>query len=303
MESVAPDGLSISLGITRTTCLWGQRSRANPTGRITVSPDVSPAPQADDPSEVSSRWLGFAFALVVYLVGVRTLLYLVGFLCNKFVPKGIDQGPVGGGAISIAIDLALLLSFFVVHSLMVRPVIKVRILRILHPSLERSVYVLVASLHLMLLFWFWNPLPVEVWSFDSILARRLVWSLNIAAWLIALIAIKTLQHTRLFGLRPAWRRLRRQPPDSDPMVATYLHARVRHPMYLGFLLGVWTSPDMTRGHLLFAASCSLYILIGIHFEERELVRKYGDSYRLYRRRVGGLVPRRLRLGGPSSGED
>lgn len=232
---------------------------------------------------------GFVFALITYVVAVKTLLYLIGFLSNRFVSRGIDQGPETATTAALWINAALLLSFFVVHSLMARQAFKDRLHRVVDPIVERSLYIVVACLQLWLIFTAWRAMPHKVWHLEAPWATA-VWGVAIAAWLTSLLAIRNLDHVQLFGLRHPWQRLRGQPLRKDDLIENRIHGVVRHPMYLGFLVGVWATPEMSQGHLLFAGSCAIYILIGIAMEERKLLRQYGERYANYRQRVGGLIP-------------
>lgn len=234
----------------------------------------------------------FCFALLTYLAAVKTLLYLVGFLSNRFVSRGIDDGAVVSTPLAVAIDLALLLSFFVVHSLMARSWCKEQLARLVSPTAERSVYLLVSCVQLWLIFLLWKPLPGAVWQLRAPEWAGLVWAVAILGWLTSLLAIRNLDHLRLFGLRTAWQELRGQERDEETLVQRRIHGVVRNPMYLGFLVGIWATPEMSRGHVLFAVACSAYILLGVRMEERSLLRRYGAEYQLYRERVGRFLPRR-----------
>ena len=215
----------------------------------------------------------------------------MGFLSNRFVSRGIDDGQVVAPFLALAIDLALLVSFFGVHSLMARSRFKERWVRIVSPGLERSVYILVSCLQLWLIFLLWRPLPEMVWHIRSPTWARLVWAVAILAWLTSLLAIRNLDYLRLFGLRRSWQALRGRETANETLVQTGVHGMVRNPMYLGFLVGIWATPEMSFGHLLFAVASSVYVVVGVRMEERSLLRQYGAEFQRYRERVGRFFPR------------
>jgi protein-S-isoprenylcysteine O-methyltransferase Ste14 len=238
------------------------------------------------------RYLAALYGAACYLVMLATLVYLLGFLANYLVPVGIDTAPAGSSWItSLLLDCALLALFGLQHSLMARPRFKAWWTRLVPASIERSTYVLLASVALGLLFLLWRTLPQVVWE------AREPWAIN-AAWTlygtgIALLLASTfvIDHFDLFGLRQVWLNLLRRPPDSPDFTVAYFYQYVRHPIYLGWLVIFWATPRMTLGHLLFAAAMTAYILVAVRYEERDLVSLHGGDYVTYRRRVPMLFPR------------
>jgi protein-S-isoprenylcysteine O-methyltransferase Ste14 len=212
------------------------------------------------------------------------------------VPTRLDAPLVTSLGEAIVVDALLLLLFAVQHSVMARPWFKARWTRIIHPALERSTYVLAASLALALLFWQWRPIGIQVWSIEDPVARGLLWTLFAAGWGTVLVVTFLINHFDLFGLRQSWLALRglRYTPVSFRTPLPYRH--VRHPLYLGFLLAFWATPEMTLAHLLFALLTTGYIVVAIQFEERDLVKEHGASYENYRRTVPMLIPRLGRAG-------
>jgi len=214
------------------------------------------------------------YAAAAYLLFLGVLGYAVGFFADFGVPKGIDQGPRGAAPVAVGIDLLLLLLFAVQHTVMARPWFKRRWTRIVPEPAERATFVLATSLALALLFWLWRPIGGTVWSLPGPGAVAL-WAGYAAGWVVAVSATFLISHSDLFGLRQAW-----------------LHARrIRHPLMTGFLIIFWAAPTMTAGHVLFAATATGYILAGIAFEERDLIRSLGETYTAYRARVPALIPR------------
>jgi protein-S-isoprenylcysteine O-methyltransferase Ste14 len=236
-----------------------------------------------------------AYGFVVYALFAGTFLYLIGFTGNLFVPKTIDSGTAGPIAQSLAVDLALVGLFAVQHSVMARGSFKRWWTQFVPASVERSTYVLMASLTLALLAWQWLPIaePV-VWSVENGTAATALWALFWLGWGIGVLSTFLIDHFELFGLRQAGMR-RGGGADSKPEFRTpLLYRYVRHPLYFGLLLTFWSVPTMTAGHLLFSASMTGYTLVGVWFEERDLIRQFGDAYRRYREQVGMLLPWRSR---------
>ena len=240
------------------------------------------------------------YAVAVYLLWLAVLGYAVGFFAGFGVPKGIDQGPRAAVPVAVAIDLLLLLLFAVQHTVMARPWFKRRWTRIVPAPAERASFVLAASLVLALLFWLWRPVGGTVWNLSGPGADALR-AVYVAGWAAAVSSTFLISHSDLFGLRQAWlhaRRLRYSPP---PFSQRGLYGRIRHPLMAGFVVVFWSAPAMTAGHLLFAATATGYILVGIAFEEHDLIQSLGDTYTAYRARVPALIPRpSLRRHSPGS---
>lgn len=231
-----------------------------------------------------------ALGVAIYAVFFATFLYAVGFVGDLLVPKTIDSGATGAVASTIAIDLALMTVFALQHSVMARPAFKRAWTKVVPQALERSVYVLLASLALMLLFWQWRPLPAMMWAAPSGAARWVIWALFWIGWATVLLSTFLINHFDLFGLKQVWE-YRRAGVTPPPEFRTPLFYRVvRHPLYLGFVVAFWAAPTMTMGRLLFAAATTAYILVAIQLEERDLTAVFGDRYRDYRRRVSMLLP-------------
>ena len=236
------------------------------------------------------RWLGFVYGLLAYVAFSAVVLAYVPFLANVGPLRGIDQGPPTPLALAIAIDLGLLTLFGVSHSLMARPWFKERWARIVSVPMERSTYVLVASLMLALVLWQWRSLPAVVWDVQSEAVRTSIWILSACGLLLVAVSTFLIDHADLFGLRQVWCHARNRPYVPTPFRERGLYKFVRHPLMLGFFVWFWATPSLSVGRLIFALGMTVYIVIGVALEERDLSRALGDSYRDYRRRVRAFLP-------------
>ena len=233
---------------------------------------------------------GFVYGVVAYVTFLGTLLYAIGFVGNLWVPKSIDTGAAGSTTEALVVNLLLLSLFAVQHSVMARPAFKKQWTRVVPWAVERSTYVLLASLILILLFWQWRAMPTQIWNVQYTWAGVAMTLLFWLGWLTVVAGTFMINHFDLFGLRQVYLTMRGKELKQLEFRTPYLYNYVRHPIMLGFLLAFWATPSMTYGHLLFAVATTGYILVGVFLEERDLVAHFGDRYRAYRARVPGLVP-------------
>lgn len=235
------------------------------------------------------RVLVLVYGVAAYLVFLGTFLYAVGFVGNLVVPQSIDSGAAGPWGAALGINALLLGLFAVQHSVMARPGFKKRWTRVVAPVAERSTYVLLASLVLILLFWQWRPMPAVVWDLTGWPAGAvslLFW----LGWLMVLSSTALIGHADLFGVRQVWLHFRGLPYLAGEFGTPGWYRWIRHPIMLGFVVAFWATPRMTQGHLLFAVATTAYILIGIRLEERDLIARFGETYRTYRRQAGMVFP-------------
>jgi len=237
-----------------------------------------------------SRVLAFLYGLVAYAAFFTTILYAIGFVMGLLVPKAIDTGEPASLGEALAVNLALMSLFAIQHSVMARKPFKAWWTQFVPKSIERSTYVLLASLCLMLLFWQWRPIPAIVWQTNDLDAAGAIMSVSAIGWVIVFTSTFLINHFELFGLHQVTANLagRDVPPPRFRTPAYYKF--VRHPIYLGFIIAFWAAPVMTVGHLLFAAVTTAYIFVGIFLEERDLTELFGDQYRQYKARVSMLIP-------------
>jgi protein-S-isoprenylcysteine O-methyltransferase Ste14 len=230
-----------------------------------------------------------AYAGVVYLFFLAVLCYAIGFFGGFGVPKTIDDGPSAPVPLAVCIDLLLLTVFAGQHTVMARPWFKRVWTRIVPTAAERATFVLATNLVLTLLFWLWRPIEGTVWHLHGAAAVPLEVTYA-TGWLIAIGSTYLISHADLFGLRQAWLRMRGVPYRPPAFTERGLYRHVRHPLMAGFVIVFWSTPVMSAGHLLFVAAATGYILVGIAFEEHDLIRSLGDSYLAYRARVPALIP-------------
>lgn len=269
----------------------GYRTSSSTQGGLVTARKPTGEPSNGKQGDTMVRFASLAFGVSSYLVFLGTFVYSVGFVGNLFGPKTIDSGPTVSPVVAVAVDVLLLGLFAAQHSVMARPGFKRRWTRPAPPQVERSTYVLASSLLLALLFWQWRPLPGVVWDARWPAARTALWGLFWAGWLVVLASTFLIDHFDLFGLRQVSLYAAGRPYTPPPFRTPALHRHVRHPIMLGFLIAFWATPTMTRGHLLFAAATTAYIVIGVRLEERDLVSAHGHVYEAYRRRVPMFIPR------------
>jgi methanethiol S-methyltransferase len=248
----------------------------------TVSPDVRGTP--------TERLSAFLYGLVAYLVFFVSFLYAIGFVSGLVVPKTIDSGEAAPATGAVVVNILLMSVFAVQHSVMARRQFKQWWTQYVPKSVERSTYVLFSSLALILLFWYWRPIPTVVWQIDNPQIAIALTGLSMVGWLIVLTSTFLINHFELFGLHQVANNLTGRPMPAPRFRTPLFYKFVRHPIYLGFMIAFWAAPTMTIGHLLFAGVTTAYILVGILLEERDLVDLFGDDYRRYKERVSMLVP-------------
>jgi len=238
------------------------------------------------------RMLFFLYGVLAYLLFQAAILYGIGFVGNVVVPKGIDRGGLATPvATALLINLGLLLLFAVQHNVMARPWFKERWTRIVPRPIERSTFVVVASLVLMLLYWQWRPMPEAVWNVQNSFGRAVLWVVYFLGWGLVFYSSFLIDHFELFGLKQVWAYWQGREQVTAPFIERSLYRWVRHPLMLGFIIAFWSAPTMSLGRLLFAMVCTLWILFSIRLEERDLANYLGEPYRDYRQRTSMIIPR------------
>ncbi len=237
------------------------------------------------------RTIIFIYGFLCYLIGATA--YFVGFggfLANVLGPFSIDEGKTAPFFLALLINVGLIILFGLPHSLMARPRFKQWWMRIIPPAAERSTFMLQAGLLALLLIWQWRAIPTVIWQIEQPLLVKLIWGLYGLGWLIAFWATLSINHFELTGLQQVYAYFRKRQPKPVAFEVPLLYRLVRHPMQFGVLIAFWAAPQMTVGRLVFALGMTTYILIGLYFEERDLVRNFGDVYRAYQQRTPKLIP-------------
>jgi methanethiol S-methyltransferase len=239
---------------------------------------------------IMGRIAAFLYGLVAYLLFFFTFLYAIGFITGVAVPKTIDSGPVAPIVEALIVNILLMTLFALQHSVMARKPFKQWLTQYVPASIERSTYVLLASLALVLLFWQWRPIPDVVWEITSPQIATNITAISFFGFALVLLSSFLINHFELFGLHQVVINVAGRTMPEPRFKTPVLYKVVRHPIYLGFIIAFWAAPVMTVGHLLFAAVTTAYIFVGIYLEERDLVQLFGEQYKRYRTQVGMLVP-------------
>ena len=248
-------------------------------------------PSGSTPRSPIAGVAALAYGAFAYAYFLGTFVYFIGFLADApFLPKTIDSGAAGPIWLAIVINLALLGVFAVQHSVMARPAFKRAWTKIVPKPVERSTYVLAATLAVVLLIAYWQPLPEPVWRLTDPVAAGVLWALFAAGWAILLFSTFLINHFELFGLNQTFNYFSGRTFEPPAFKTPSLYRLVRHPLYLGFIIAFWAGPEMSQGRLFFAIGATGYILVGIFFEERDLLAHFGETYRRYQQSVPMLLP-------------
>lgn len=247
------------------------------------------------------RWLFLGYGIVAYLMFLAVYAYLAAFVGGFLVPQTIDGPATTTPRQALLVNLLLVAAFAVQHSAMARPEFKRLWTRLVPAVIERSTYLVLSNLVVLLLIWQWQPIDAIVWDVQQPVARTALWVLFAAGWLSVPLVTLLINHFDLFGLRQVWLHFQGKPYTSLPFRTPLAYAHVRHPLYLAWALAFWAIPTMTAGHLLFASAMTVYMMLAAVVEERDLISHFGRSYRVYREQVPMFVPR-LRPLKPIAGE-
>jgi len=237
----------------------------------------------------------FIYGVTSYAIFFATFLYAIAFIGNFGVPRSLDAPVDTAFGLALTIDVGLLAMFALQHSGMARPAFKRWFTKMVPVAIERSTYVLLSSLALILMFWQWRPLGGVLWDIQNPSGQIAMFSVYGLGWALVLFSTFLINHFDLFGLRQVYLNLRNKPYTHLPFATPLLYRIVRHPLYVGWILVVWATPLMTAAHVVFAVGCTGYILGAIQLEERDLMDFHGESYKEYRRRVPMLIPSISRL--------
>ncbi len=235
------------------------------------------------------KFLILLFGVLSYVVFFVTFLYSIGFVGNFIVPKSVDSGEAG--SLAILINVLLLSVFAVQHSIMARPGFKKWWTTIVSPAIERSIFVLLSSGALILIFWKWQPMTEKVWNIEGATYILIIQGIFWAGWAIVLISTFLISHFHLFGLQQVFENFKNKSLSSPVFKNSLFYRLVRHPIMLGFIIAFWAEPVMTYGHLLFAVVTTIYIFVAVKFlEERDLIQMHGEDYTNYQKKTPMIIP-------------
>ncbi len=230
------------------------------------------------------------YAILAYVIGLSSLLYMMGFLVNFLVPKGIDSGEAQGIWIPLVGNFVLVTGYFVLHSVMARPWFKQWWTQAIPDAVERSTYILVSGLTFYLLVYLWQPINTTFWSISNEYIRAALIAIYLVGWATMVFATFNIDHWAFFGLRQAWLNLSKRAAQSTGFSAHYLYRLTRHPISLCWFVVMWVSPDMSVGHMQMALMATLYIFIITPIEEKDLENEIGEPYEKYKKRVHKFLP-------------
>lgn len=237
-----------------------------------------------------SKFIIFLYGVICYFVFFPTIVYMIGFTGGYIVPKHVDNGMAVPLSEAIVTNILLLLAFGVHHTVAARPGFKAAFTKIVSPAAERSTYVLISSLLLILMFWHWRPIDTMIWDVANPTASMILVGLFALGWVIVFASTFMINHFDLFGLRQVFIHLRGREYTSSPFVKRFMYKMVRHPLMLGFLIILWAVPTMTLGHLIMSLGFSAYIFIALRYEERDLEAELGEEYARYKEEVPMVLP-------------
>ncbi len=236
------------------------------------------------------RIISFVYGVLAHLGFLVAFMYLIGFLGNFVVPKSIDSGQAGPVGQALLINVILIAIFGIPHSVMARPGFKQWWTKVVPQHIERSTYVMISNLLVALLIWQWQPMVGVIWNVEHPVGASVLWGLFGIGWVMIVLTSFVINHFDLFGLRQVYLHLRGMEYTPIEFKAKWIYQYIRHPLMLGWIIAFWSTPQMSAGHLVFAVGTTVYILIAIQFEERDLVKYHGEDYENYRRKVSMLIP-------------
>jgi methanethiol S-methyltransferase len=237
-----------------------------------------------------NRLIALVYGMACYAFFFVTFLYTIAFVEDFPVPRTIDAGLRAPMTEALVVNMLLMALFAIQHSVMARPQFKAWWTQYVPKPVERSTYVLFATILLALLCWQWRPIPAVLWHVSDPLGAAILTGLSMVGFLLVLSSSFLINHFELFGVHQVVNNLARRTMPAPRFHTPLFYKFVRHPLYLGFIIAFWVTPTMTAGHLLFATVTTAYIFIGMLLEERDLEDVFGDDYRRYRQRVAMIVP-------------
>ena len=236
------------------------------------------------------RVLGFIYGVIAYAGFMAWMVYMIGFLGHFAVPKSVDSGSVGPVGTAIFVNFLMILIFGIQHTIMARPAFKQWWTQFIPKSLERSTFVFIADIIMWVMIWQWRPIEGVIWHVQNTMAANILIGISLLGWVAVVLSSFMINHFELLGLEQVWHYLRGTEPKKITFKLRGFYKHVRHPLMLGFLVFFWVTPYMTASHLFFAAMFTIYVLIGIRYEERDLMKYHPEEYGKYKEEVPALIP-------------
>ena len=236
------------------------------------------------------RLAGFIYGVIAYAGFMGWMVYMIGFLHDFAVPKSVDSGSFGSVGVAILVNFLLILAFALQHTIMARPAFKEWWTGFIPKPLERSTFVFVADIIMWTIIWQWRPMEGVLWHVQSAMAANVLIGVSLLGWIVVVLSSFMINHFELLGLEQVWHYLRGTEPKQITFKLKGFYKCVRHPLMLGFLVFFWATPYMTVSHLFFAAMFTVYVLIGITYEERDLMKHHPEDYGKYKGKVPALIP-------------
>ncbi|NJD23153.1 MAG: isoprenylcysteine carboxylmethyltransferase family protein [Melioribacter sp.] len=235
--------------------------------------------------------LAFLYGVFAYIVFLFAFLYAIGFIGNFIVPKSIDSGTETTFMQAFLVNALLLGIFAIQHSIMARPAFKKWWTNIINPAIERSTFVLLSSVALLLIYWQWQPMTSIVWKVENQTATIILTGIYFFGWLVVLLSTFMINHFDLFGLKQVFDNLRNKQFQYQKFKTNFFYKIVRHPIMLGFIIAFWATSVMTLGHIIFSITTTIYIYIAVKYlEEKDLQKYHGKEYEEYQKKVPMLIP-------------
>jgi len=233
----------------------------------------------------------FIYGITAYLIGMSGLTFFILFIGGwSFMPIHIDSGIAGNTVVALIVNTLLIVLFGLHHTVTARPKFKINWQHIVPHSVERSTYVLLSGVFLAVICLFWQPINGMLWNINNELVRTSLIVIQIAGWSMVVIASFMINHFELFGLQRTYFHFAGKEEAKAHFTDRGLYKIVRHPIQLGVLIGMWSTPTMSASHLMLSFCMTLYIFIGLYYEEKDLIMFLGDEYKNYQSRVHKILP-------------
>jgi protein-S-isoprenylcysteine O-methyltransferase Ste14 len=233
--------------------------------------------------------LVFVYALLCYAIGMGGLVLFILYQGDLLIPHTVNSGASVALQAGLLMNIMLMLLWGVQHSVMARPGFKAILTKLIPTAAERSTYSLGSGLCLLAIVLWWQGNTTVVWQFAGM--EMPLRALSLIGWTITVWATFEIDHFDLFGLKEPFANLTGRNYKQRDFVTPFLYRYMRHPIQTGVLVGMWPQALMTQGQLLLTVTMTLYVFVGLYFEEKDLVKRFGERYLNYMKQVPRLFPR------------